>query len=199
MTVVVRKAEAKDVDFAVPLLLDAGEHLLTKIFGNGERDRAYDFLHAAWQRGPGQFGFDNHWLACIDEQIVGVVSCWHDELPAQFDRETLTSITEFYGLDEAIDVVKRSQAYTIALNPPLVLELAIGHLAVAAGAQRNGVATALVRFMERKAREMGKLSVVLDAYTGNKRALAFYEAMGFKPRQELHPFVQMTKGVAPLG
>ena len=49
------------------------------------------------------------------------------------------------------------------------------------------------------AREMGKLSVVLDVHTGNKRAIDFYEAIGFKPRQELPPFIQMTKGIAPLG
>ena len=199
MTVVVRKAEARDKDFAVPLLLDAGEHLLINIFGNGERERAYDFLITAWEKGTGQYGFANHWVACIDEQIVGIVTSWHDKLPAQFDRDTLTSITDFYGLDEAIDVVMRSQSYTIALNPPLLLELAIGHLAVAAGARRNGVATTLVRFKERMAREMGKLSVVLDVHTGNKRAIDFYEAIGFKPRQELPPFIQMTKGIAPLG
>ncbi len=198
MTVVVRQATARDATYAVPLLLDAGEHLLKKIYGDGDRDTAFAFLSAAWLRGTGQYGFANHWLACIEDEIVGIISCWHDSLPQHFDRDTLTSITDFFGLDEAIDVVMRSQAYTIALNPPMVLEMSIGHLAVAAGARRSGVATILVRYMENMARELGKLSLVLDVEEHNTRAIDFYKSMGFKSRQGIPPFIQFTKGIAPV-
>lgn len=198
MTVVVRQATARDVEVAVPLLLDAAERLLTSIFGNGNRDEAFAFLFAAWLRGTGQYGFENHWLACVDDNIVGIASCWHDALPEHFDRDTLNAITDYFGIDEALEVVIRSQEHAIALHSPLVLEMGIGHLAVAAGARRSGVGTALVRYMECKARKLGKLSLVLDVEAQNLGALRFYEALGFVGQQSFAPFITMTKGVAPL-
>lgn len=198
MTVVVRPATAKDALHAVPLLLDAAEKILVTIFGDGKREEAHDFLHAAWLRGSGQYGFANHWVACIEDSIVGIVSCWHDKLPKHFDRDTMTSVTDYYGLDKAMDVVMRSQAMTYALHPPMMLELGVGHIAVAAGARRSGVGTALIRFMEHIARDLGKMSLVLDVEEGNRHALNFYEALGFVSQQTFSPFVKMAKGVPPL-
>lgn len=198
MTVVVRQAAAKDMESAVPLLLDAAENLLTCIFGNGNRDDAFAFLSAAWLRGTGQYGFENHWLACVGEDIVGIASCWHDGLPEHFDRNTLAAITDYFGIDEALEVVMRSQQHTIALHCPLVLEMSVGHIAVAAGARRNGVGTALIRFMERKARALGKLSLILDVEEHNHGAVRFYEALGFSGQQIIAPFIKMSKGIAPL-
>ncbi|MBU2978368.1 GNAT family N-acetyltransferase [Alteromonas sp. C1M14] len=198
MTVVVRQATAKDVNLAVPLLLEAGEHLLVSIFGNGEHEDALGFLHAAWLRGLGQYGFANHWLACHNNDVVGIISCWHDHLPDNFDRDTLLAITDYYGLDMALDVVMRSQQYSVALNSPMALELCIGHIAVAAGARRMGVGTAMIRFMEQYARELGKLALVLDVEQANEKALAFYYALGFREQQAIPPFIQLAKGIAPL-
>lgn len=198
MTLVVRQATAKDVNIAVPLLLEAGEHLLVSIFGNGEHEDAFGFLHAAWLRGHGQYGFENHWLACQDDEIVGIISCWHDHLPDNFDRDTLLAITDYYGLDLALDVVLRSQRYSVSLNSPMALELCIGHIAVVASARRKGVGTAMIQFMEKYARTLGKFALVLDVEQSNRQALDFYHALGFREQQTTPPFTQLAKGIAPL-
>ena len=52
---------------------------------------------------------------------------------------------------------------------------------VDAAHRRRGVATAMVDYMRRDARERGFLRVELDAWAFNRGALAFYEAAGFKP------------------
>lgn len=198
MNLNIRQATAADMASAVPLLLDSGEQLLIDIFGNGERDSAYQYLCFAWSNGEGQYGFKNHWVACIDDDVVGLMTCWHDKLPADFDRDTLSSITEHFGLDQSIDVVMRSQRFSAALHPPLATELGIGHLSVAAGARRQGVGRALLRVAEKTAREHKKFAMVLDVEVSNETARRFYKALGFGEHQHAAPFIQMIRAVPPL-
>lgn len=198
MNLNIRQATAADAACAVPLLIDSGEQLLIDIFGNGERDPAYQYLHYAWSSRYGQYGYENHWVACIDDQVVGLITCWHDKLPADFDRDTLTSITEHFGLDKSIDVVMRSQRFSAALHPPLATELGLGHLSVAAGARRQGVGRALLRLAEDKARDYNKFALVLDVEASNETACRFYKALGFGEHQRAEPFIQMIRAVPPL-
>lgn len=195
MSVHIRPAESDDRDVAVPLLLDAGERLLTTIFGNGDREAALNYLTHAWQEGAGQYGFTNHWVAQVNDQIAGLVTCWHDKLPADFDRATLTSITDHFGLDGSIDVVMRSQQFSAALHPPTPTELAIGHLAVAHSARRKQVGSALLGAMYEKAVSLRKFAIVLDVEAANTGAVAFYLANGFGEHRACPPFLQMIKAV----
>ncbi|WP_137168523.1 GNAT family N-acetyltransferase [Salinimonas lutimaris] len=197
MVVEIRKATPQDGAQAVPLLLESGRDLLVSIFGLGSAKRASDFLHDTWARRQGQYGSDNHWVATYDNNIAGLITSWHDGLPADFDRQTLASVTEFYGIDTAMDVVMRSQQVTVALNPPEQLELGIGHLAVNPVYQRAGIGSMLMRFMEQQALELKKLALVLDVHRANTGALQFYSRHGFEVRQTLSAFIQMGKGIAP--
>lgn len=198
MNLSIRQATAADMARAVPLLLDSGEQLLTDIFGNGERDTAYEYLCYAWSYGYGQYGFENHWVACVNNNVVGLMTCWHNKLPVDFDRDTLSSITEYFGLDESIEVVMRSQRFSAALHPPQATELGVGHLSVAAEVRRQGVGRALLRVAEDKAREHKKFAIVLDVEVSNETAFQFYRALGFGEHQRAGPFIQMIKTVPPL-
>ena len=197
MEVEIRKATPQDGEQAVPLLLESGRDSLVSIFGLGNVKRASDYLHDTWVRRHGQYGSDSHWVATCNGEIAGLVTCWHDGLPDDFDRQTLASVTEFYGIDTAMDVVMRSQQVTVALNPPEKMELGIGHLAVSPIYQRTGIATMLVRFMEQHARELKKFALVLDVHRSNTGAIRFYTQQGFAVRQTLSAFMQMAKGISP--
>lgn len=197
MKIDIRPARVGDADAAVALLMLAAGDLLVPIFGRGETAQAQTFLRAAWQHRYGQYGADNHWVALYQGEVVGLVTGWHDQLPADFDRQTLAAITAFYGLDASMDVIMRSQQVTAALHPPLVKELAVGHLAVDLAHRRMGVGSALLAHMEQQARQRHKLSLVLDVHKSNTRALRFYTAQGFTERQALAYFIQMGRGVAP--
>jgi len=199
MTVNVRAARHDDRDVAVPLLLDAGERLLTTIFGNSDRQAALDYLMFAWGLGGGQYGFKNHWVAESHSEIKGLITCWHDGLPDDFDRVTLTSITDHYGLDKSIDVVMRSQQFSAALHPPSSTELAVGHLAVCHEARRQQVGSHLLAHMLEKASSLRKFAVVLDVEASNTPAVAFYKAQGFGEHRTCPPFIQMIKSVAVDG
>lgn len=197
MSVTLRAAREEDYQAATQLLLQSGERLLTEIFGNGDVAQTCRYLAFAWQQGPGQYGFQNHWVAESGDTLVGLLTCWDDQLPADFDRATLSSITDFFGLDQSIDVVMRSQRFSAALHPPMATELGIGHLAVAEAARRQGVGRALMNWAEQQARQRGKFAVVLDVASDNQAAIAFYRALGFARHQGNEPFMQMVRAVPP--
>ena len=115
---IIRNAKKDDGSIAVPLLFNAGKHLLTEVFGQGDQQVALDYLLSAWKKGGGQYGFENHWVAEYNGEVTGLVSCWHDRLPENFDRETLSSIVEHYGIDDALEIVMRSQQYLAVLEAP---------------------------------------------------------------------------------
>jgi ribosomal protein S18 acetylase RimI-like enzyme len=192
----IRKARKEDVGCAILLLLDAGTRLIIDVFGDGNRELALSYLSFAWQLGAGQYGYENHWVCEMDGKPVGLVTCWHNKLPANFDRDTLTSVSEYYGLDVAIEVVMRSQSYLAALETPMATELGIGHLAVHPDFQRRGVACQLVLEMENEARRMKKNALVLNVEEDNLTALAFYKKRGFGTHRRFSPFIQMIKAVS---
>lgn len=191
----VRSARKDDVGDAVPMLLAAGKRLLIDIFGSGDAKATTDFLSFAWQQGNGQFGYKHHWVCLAEQSLAGLVTCWHDSLPANFDRDTLATITDHYGLDGAIDVVMRSQLYLASIEPPSSNELAMGHVAVAPKHQRKGIGLALVTFMEEKARELKKETLYLNTELDNDGAIAFYKRLGFAEGPSANGFIRLEKAV----
>jgi ribosomal protein S18 acetylase RimI-like enzyme len=75
----------------------------------------------------------------------------------------------------------------------------IHRLAVHPDFQRKGIARNLMDFAEDYAKDNCATSIRLDAYTGNKRVLQFYENRGYIKRGEVHfkgrtlPFACMEK------
>lgn len=164
----------------------------------GDPDKALVYLYSAWDKGGGQYGYENHWVAESEGEITGLISCWHDRLPEDFDRTTLSSIVDFYGIDEALEIVLRSQRYLAVLEAPMFTELGIGHLAVSENARRKGVGTALIEFMELRARTMKKNAVVLNCEAANHEAVKFYKSQGFGVHRDNGSFLQLIKAL-PLG
>lgn len=195
---IIRSAEKGDGNLAVELLFSAGKHLITEVFGMGDPDVAMGYLMFAWDQGGGQYGYQNHWVAETNGVVTGLVSCWHDHLPEDFDRLTLASIVDHFGIDNAMEIVMRSQRYLALLETPLFTELGLGHLAVSEHAQRKGVGAALVNFMETKGRGMKKNALVLNCSVENTGAIAFYKKLGFGIHRSNDQFVQMIKGL-PIG
>ena len=193
--VTVRTATPGDVNEAVDLLMQAAGSLLTHIFGNGDDACTRRFLASAWQNGVGQYGHGNHWVAESDNSVVGLVTSWHDKLPKDFDRQTLDMVTQHFGLDEAVEIVMRSQVYSSALCPPTSEQLAIGHLAVKPGLRGNGIGTHLLDAMLALARRYRKNAVVLDVETCNQDAIHFYTSQDFSVEQTTPPFQHMVRQI----
>lgn len=194
-TISIRPASANDMDDGVALIYAAGEKLVNYIFGNGDEALAMRYLRLAWRRGHGQYGFKNHWVADVDGHCAGLISCWHDTLPANFDAETMASITDLFSHQNALDVVMRSREYADEIPPPKSDEFAVGHVATASAFKRSGVATQLMNFMYSEACRLNKSTMILDVENVNTGAQAFYHSMGFVVQRQQSTFTRMAKSL----
>jgi len=192
MSVAIRQGLASDVYQAAPLILSAAEDLLVSVFGDKEKDVALAFINHAWKAKYGQYGCENHWVAEVENKVVGVITAWHSKLGAVFDRASLDSITSFFTLDEAMAVLMRNQAVSVGLTPPAVNELMLGHVAVDETVRRGGIGSAMVEYMREYAIQLNKRTMVLDVQLSNIAAIRFYQNVGFKEYAVSGSFVRFV-------
>ena len=192
MSVTIRQGVPADASQVVPLILNAAENLLVSVFGNENKEVTLAFLTHAWLAKYGQYGCENHWVAEVENDVVGVVTAWHSKLGAEFDRKTLDSITSFYTLDEAMAVLMRNQAVSVGLNPPASTELMLGHLSVHHKAQRGGIGRAMIELMREYALQLKKRTIVLDVQLSNISAIRFYQNVNFKEYAVSGSFVRFV-------
>lgn len=193
MSIKIRLGEPDDATEAAPLIFSAAQGILTAIFGADDATKALTFLQHAWRLKGGQYGCSSHWVAVQDERIVGVVTAWHVALGAAFDRATLDSITSFFSLDEAVQVLMRNQVLAVELAPPTKTQFMLGHLAVAAHSRRMGVGSMLIDNMRTQAKSMNKQSIVLDVELTNTAAIRFYQALAFSEDTLTKKFVRFIQ------
>lgn len=191
--ILIRGALSDDAETAVELLMTSAAMLLVHIFGHGNEPLTRQFLHAAWLAGRGQYGSNNHWVAVAEGDVVGLITCWHSDLPSDFDAATLSSVSSFFGMADALEIVLRSQQYSESLQSPGDDELAIGHLAVSEHHRGKGIGRRLIDTMEAEARARNKRALVLNVEADNANAIAFYQHLGFTISRRVPPFLGMTK------
>ena len=174
---IIRAARQQDAPQLAELVYAAAAPLLDVVFYSAKDSR--DFLHSALQHADGQYGFANHWLALKNQQIVGAVTGWHHTLSQDFHQASLSSIVEYFGAEKSLQVLAKSMLLRQFIPPPLAHEWCIGHLAVSAPYQRQGVATYLLAWMAGQARLHGKTVLSLDVSQTNQGAIRFYQQQGF--------------------
>lgn len=179
-----RQANQNDACFLAQLILNSAPVALAAIFDINEELSSLNFLHSNLLTCDGQYGYDNHWVAEIDNQVAGCISTWHSDLPNSFHQATFNKLMSFYGVADAFSVVHASQALQDCIPKPKKHELCIGHFAVFKKYQRQGVATNLLWFAQQKALVCGKSSLCLDVESTNSQAIHFYLESGFTRESE---------------
>jgi ribosomal protein S18 acetylase RimI-like enzyme len=174
-----RTANKNDACFLAPLIFSSAAVTLAATFDVNDELSSLNFLHSNLLNCDGQFGYGNHWVAEIDKQVAGCVSAWHSDLSDSFHQATFNNLTSFYGIAHAFSVLQASQALHDCIPKPKKHELCIGHFAVLAKYQRQGVATNLLKFAQQKAIDCGKSALCLDVESTNSQAIDFYLGRGF--------------------
>lgn len=174
---IIRTARRLDAPALAELVYASGAPLLDVVFYPAQDSR--DFLRSALQHADGQYGFAHHWLAIKNEQIVGAVTGWHDDLSQHFHQASLGSVVAYFGAETSLDVIAQSLVLRQFIPPPLAHEWCIGHLAVSPPFQRQGVASCLLAWMAGQARLNGKTVLSLDVSQTNHAAIRFYQQQGF--------------------
>ena len=185
----IRQANQGDVKTLGALIFSSAPVAITAIFDINDELSAANFLQACLLSADGQYGYNNHWVAEIDNLVVGCFSPWHSDLPDSFHQATLVKLTQFYGIAHTFSVLQASQALQDCIPKPKGHEWCIGHFAVLSEYQRQGVATALIRFAHKQALSFGKSNLSLDVESTNSQAVEFYLRQGFvqNSKSEISP------------
>ncbi|MFC3122586.1 GNAT family N-acetyltransferase [Agaribacter flavus] len=173
-----RQGELEQADLLVPLILASAPELLAYIFGSTKD--AESFLKAAVAQHDGQFSARRHRVATMNHEVVACVSIWHADMPVEFHDGTLQSIARFLSPAQMTHVISINPLLVDLFPPPTASELCLGHLSVRPDFQGIGVASKLLSYVVRQARQMSKELLVLDVDENNEAALAFYEKWHFR-------------------
>ncbi|MCF2950289.1 GNAT family N-acetyltransferase [Paraglaciecola aquimarina] len=180
----IRQAKQSDAKVLAQLIYDSAFSLLDATFSLNSQYSALGFLAASVVKPYGQYGFKNHWVVEKNQQVVACISAWHSEMPESFHQATLSSIADYFGLEHAIKVLTNNQTLQDFIPDILPNEWCIGHLSVVKQYQRQGLASALLEFMQLQAKQHKKTEISLDVEAKNTGAIEFYLDQGFSKSAE---------------
>ncbi|MCP4137412.1 MAG: GNAT family N-acetyltransferase [bacterium] len=178
MKIEFRKARAKDVDAAIPLIYSAGPHVLDYIF-TGSGSTAHDFLRYAFTRGGGFLGHRIHMVAEAEGAVVGIAAFYSGREHTRLDLEAGLLIFKHYGPLRCWPVMRRGLRATKAAPPPEKDTEFVADFSVDPNCRGQGIGEALLRKGLNGAREKGKKKYALDVADFNTPAKKLYERFGF--------------------
>jgi len=180
-----RRAEAIDVNDAVPLIYASGPAAFEYVFKVSEQKAAQDFLKYVFVRSGSEFSYDNH--TCVigtDGGIVGIGAAFGKGSMFGFTMAAIKYIIQFYGIWQGIEVIKRGLAIEKIITPPKGNTEVLVHLSIKPEFRRRGLGSQLIRYFEEKAKAKNRESASLDVSAENKNAMFLYERMGFEISKE---------------
>ena len=180
----IRQANQGDAYILAQLVFSSAPAALAAIFDISSELTALNFLHSSFLMPDGQYGYANHWVTEIDNQVVGCLSAWHSDLPDSFHQATLTQLMAFYGMHDTLSVMLASQALQDCIPKPQKHEWCFGHFAVLVPYQKQGVGSELLTWVHKQALTYGKLALSLDVEACNTQAINFYLRRGFVQKSE---------------
>ena len=127
-------------------------------------------------------------LRVFGDAFGDVATYQHDVPPDEYLRSLLglPHLIALAALDDAGSVVGGLVAYELQKFERDRREIYIYDLAVANAHRRKGIATALIRDLQRVARERDAYVIFVQADPGDAPAIALYESLG--TREDVHHF-----------
>ncbi len=173
-----RPCIADDVEQAVPLILSSGPDAFRYVFQNKHHSPG-EFLHYAFVRKGGEFGYGNHYALLQQDRIVGIGSIFDGSKAQGFMVKDFFNIINFYGLS-CFGVVARGLRAERIIPPPRSSEVCIGHLGIDPTVQSQGLGTKLIELLKQQCPLKSGQHYMLDVSEENPRAKALYERLGFQ-------------------
>lgn len=178
-----RRAVAYDVEKAIPLIYSSGPDAFDYIFHHPNKDTAKDFLTFAFQRKGGEMGYDNHVVAQLNNEVVGIGAVWNGGKTLSFTLSIAWKILRFYGVFAAIGVMLRGLRFESMVRPPGRKEAALAHIGVDPTHQGHGIGKKLMDHLIEIGNELKVTDLVLDVAIPNTRAFQLYDRLGFKVKR----------------
>lgn len=179
MNITIRPACKKDIEQAIPLMFSSGPNSFRYVFSVNDKDEALDFLKFAFAKGHGEFGYNNHYVACIDGEVVGLLGYRRAKDSLAYTFSAIRNIISYYGWRDGVKVIAHGLRFEALVKPPKAGRPCIHNLGVAESTRGKGVGAQLIAFAEEKAKQQGKKIVCLDVAEYNTLAKKLYERLGF--------------------
>lgn len=180
MALRLRPACARDGAVAHELIYASAPEVFDFLFDTRSQ-RAQDFLQTCFVEGSGLFGFRNHTILEMQDQIVGVAALYDAAAQHRMSIEVGPQILHGFGWLRCWRVFQRLYAYSqdAPMSEPDALYLA--HLGVLPAWRRRGVASHFLQTQIAAARDAGYRVLALDMDAKNAPAEALYRRFGFFP------------------
>jgi ribosomal protein S18 acetylase RimI-like enzyme len=179
-TITIRRAQARDVAAAVPLIYSSGPTAFDYVFAHDRADRAKKFLAYAFTRGDGEFGHRNHLVVEQDGVVCGIGSGFDGRQTLGFTLANARQILSFYGALDAWSVMARGLRCETVIRPPSAGQYYVCHLGVAPELRGQGLGVRLVTHLLAEPARARSMEAALDVSVDNPRAQALYERLGFR-------------------
>lgn len=173
----VRKGTPDDSSSLAPLVLASAPVLLQFLFGS--KVIAERFIEHAAEQADGQYSSSRHIIASDDNLPIACMTVWHANMPESFRAGTLKSLTEFLEPSVLSHLIRVNPLLEEVFLAPQNDQLCIGHLAVSAEHQGQGIGRKLIAHAIKLAKQSLLNSIVLDVEDSNEQAISFYHACGF--------------------
>ena len=98
MNIQFRACQKSDVNEAIPLMFSAGPEAFRYVFSVDYSEQALDFLRYAFVKGQGEFGFKDHSVAIVNNEVIGLVGRRCSEKNGAYTLVAIKQILGFYGL-----------------------------------------------------------------------------------------------------
>jgi ribosomal protein S18 acetylase RimI-like enzyme len=201
--VVVRPARAEDEAVVADLIHTSAAAMLERFAG--DRASSLRVLRAAFRRSGNSASREVAWVAERDGEVGGAMAAFP---AAELERRARRFLRVLMLRTPPWTWRETLRLYRLGLEvapPPPAGSFYIDSLATDPGHRQAGLARALIDAAERRARELGLVSVSLETSADNEPARALYESAGFAvatrrlPRSGLPGFVAYVKPVPPPG
>ena len=178
-----RPANSQDAKTIAPLVYSSGPSAFDYIFSHNTSLSALQFLEKTLQRPGGEFGFRNHRVAELDNEVVGVATSFTGKDSLSFMLVAIGQILRHYG-PGAPGVMRRGLQVESMIVPPGREEFCIAHVGVSPLHRNKGIGRILMQHMIKKGKNSRCSRIILDVSAENPAALSLYESLGFHVKEK---------------
>jgi ribosomal protein S18 acetylase RimI-like enzyme len=188
-----RKAEPKDVNQAVPLMLESGPEAFAYVLDNGVQ-AASDFLKFAFPKKGGEFSYENHFVLERENYIIGIGAIYYHEKSKGFLLKDLSHILAIEGW-RSFNTIRKGLRIERILIMPEKQEYYIGQIAILENERGKGFGNLLMqKIIGAISTEAGE-SFVLDV--DNLKAKKLYKKLDFEISRLMRSSLETQFGKVP--
>jgi ribosomal protein S18 acetylase RimI-like enzyme len=190
--VTIRAALPEDAPAAAELIFMMGERIFKHLF-YADKDKSIDAVSRLFQLEANEFTYQTAYIAEIKGEIGGLIHFVDQAEKAIHDRTMGKQVVGVIGLWSTIIRLPRFIQFGNMI--PKIEEgmLYIQHLAAFKAFRQKGVATELLAFSERHAKQKKLSQLALDVVIDNISAIRLYEHFGFAKIQTMESKKIMKK------